>query len=213
MLLIGFKPILDSALYRGQRSGSATSTLMAGAAAGSPSRRTGSFSLPPAMAATSRAMPQCPHKSGRCVIDLLSISIILSGAQPGIGAPTGASSSTIPTCSRLIASSAPEASMPSLSTPWMTFLPIGAQTAFMPARQLGAPQTTVRRPSGPASISAMVRCVPAIGSAVNTRTTSASASRLPTTSMPSHSAVFMVINRSSGAGAQSRPSTSSRIQL
>ena len=39
------------------------------------------------------------------------------------------------------------------------------------------------------------------------------ASSSPAGSMPSHSAVFMVMSRSSGPGAQSRPSTNSRIQL
>ena len=38
------------------------------------------------------------------------------------------------------------ASMPSLSTPWMTLRPIGAYAATTPARQLGAPHTPVLRP-------------------------------------------------------------------
>ena len=69
------------------------------------------------MAATSLAMPKWPHRSGRCVRDLLSISIMLSGPHPGIGAPTWLSSSMIPAPSRLMPNSAALASMPSLSTP------------------------------------------------------------------------------------------------
>ena len=51
----------------------------------------------------------------------------------------------MPAWSRLMPSSAALASMPSLSTPWMTFLPIGTYAVTMPGRQLGAPQTTVLR--------------------------------------------------------------------
>ena len=101
--------------------------------AGTSSGLTGSRSARRRIAATSRAMPWWPHRSGRCVSDLLSISMTLSGAQPGIGAPGAASNSRMPAASRLMPSSAPLASMPSLSTPSITMRPISRPPRLVPA--------------------------------------------------------------------------------
>src|ERR1035438_796255 len=54
---------------------------MAGGAEGMRLRSTASRSLRPRMAATSRARPKWPHRSGRWVMDLLSISMMLSARQ------------------------------------------------------------------------------------------------------------------------------------
>jgi myo-inositol 2-dehydrogenase/D-chiro-inositol 1-dehydrogenase len=80
-----------SALYRGQRARSSICILMAAGPCGRRSRLAGSLSSNPRMAATSRAMPRWPHRSGRCVMLLLSISMAASGAQP-----SSEPSSTIP---------------------------------------------------------------------------------------------------------------------
>jgi len=52
-----------------------------------------------------------------------------------------------------------------------------------------------------------------MGSTDSTRAAQARSSSSPDTSMPSHSAVFIVIRRSSRLGGQSPQSTNSRIQL
>ena len=97
MLLIGLRPIAvsrycshngdgctvtfskTSALYRGQRSRSSICILTAAGPCGRRSSLAGSVSSSPRIAATSRAMPWWPHRSGRCVMLLLSISMTRIG--------------------------------------------------------------------------------------------------------------------------------------
>ena len=66
-------PSNASAQYLGQRSGASTLTT-SGSSRPSGMDPSKGRSLRPARAATSRAIPRCPQRSGRCVIDLLSIS-------------------------------------------------------------------------------------------------------------------------------------------
>src|ERR1035441_9206476 len=75
-------------------------------------------------------------------------------------------------------SSAPLASMPSLSTPLTTFFSSGTYAVSRPGRQLGAPHTTVFLPSGPASTTAFMLWLSAIGSTRSTRAIHASARAL-----------------------------------
>src|SRR5229473_3098141 len=83
----------------------------------------------------------------------------------------------------------------------------------MPARQFGAPQTTVLRPYRAVSTTAFRLWLSGTGSTEITLAADAPASSAPVSSMPSHSAVFIVISRSKSRGVRSRPSTSSEIQL
>ena len=107
------------------------------------------------MAANSRASPRWPHKSGRCVRDLLSISMIQSSrpssfdtGEPGL---VDRGNSQMPLCSSPRPSSRSEQIMPHDSTPRIllflmctspgSLVPGKATATCKPARTLGAPHT------------------------------------------------------------------------
>ena len=113
------------------------------------------FSSPRPAAASSRAMPRTPKQSLRFGVTATSITGPSTLIASLAGRPTGASagSSMIPAWSSPSSSSRAEHSMPLLSTPRIVtrfrtspvpgmVVPTGANTAFMPARTLGAPHTT-----------------------------------------------------------------------
>ncbi len=116
------------------------------------------LSLPRPAAARSRAMPRTPRQSGRLGVMATSMTASSRPSAFAAGLPilADAGSSMMPLCSSDNSSSRSDSSMPLDSTPRILalvrvrpepgmVLPTGANTAFNPARALGAPHTTCNR--------------------------------------------------------------------
>ena len=113
------------------------------------------FNVPNPAAARSRAIPLTPKQSALSGVIAISITGSSKPANVAYPAPISAlkSNSIIPSCSSEIPISRSEQSIPLDSSPLITpFLrmspelgiiaPGGAKTPLIPARALGAPQTT-----------------------------------------------------------------------
>ena len=165
-------------------------------------------SRPSPAAARSRAMPATPKQSLRSGVSLISITGPSRPSALTAGVPTSASggSSMIPSCSSPSLSSRIEHSMPTLATPRIVAFfktspetgmiePSGANTAFMPVRALGAPQTTSNTPCLVSTVHSRSRSALGCWRASRTKATlkaarSAPGSVTPSTSRPS------IVNRS-----------------
>ncbi len=146
---------------RGQAAGASRRTENRSRVAGATGSSAGGVSLRATIAATSRATPRTDSTSPRFGVTL-SVRIVSSRAsasRSGVPVTSSSGSSRIPSCSSDRPSSRAEQSMPFDSTPRSfarritspeaSRAPSRASGVFMPARTLGAPQTTCSRAEPP----------------------------------------------------------------